>query len=127
MRNGLAATAVMVSMAASAEFRIDRSAMSDAYWQVWNSDVQAKIDADIEKSRKADGAFKVDAPDGAVLVLVVNWSARDTEADLGVRLPFADGTLEVATEEGLHDAPFAPSLRLALPREAVRLLRWQGR
>ena len=72
-------------------------------------------------------AYRLDASDGAVLVLVVNWSARDTEADLGVRLPFADGTLEVATEEGLHDAPFAPSIRLALPREAVRLLRWQGR
>lgn len=30
------------------------SAMSDAYWQMWNDDVQQKIDRDIEKYRKAD-------------------------------------------------------------------------
>ena len=31
------------------------------------------------------GIHRLDAPDGAVLVLVVNWSARDTEADIGQR------------------------------------------
>ena len=72
-------------------------------------------------------AYRLDAPDGAALVLVVNWSERDTEADISVALPFAEGTLEVATEDGLHDAPFAPSIRLILPREAVRLLRFGRR
>ena len=72
-------------------------------------------------------AYRLDAPDGAALILVVNWSERDTEADISVALPFADGTLEIATEDGLYDAPFAPSIRLALPREAVRLLRFGPR
>ena len=39
--------------------------MSDAYWRIWNDDVQAKIDADIERYRKADAAVAVAAPDGA--------------------------------------------------------------
>ena len=43
----------------------DRASMSDAYWKIWNDAEQARIDADIEKHRKADGAFEVDAPDGA--------------------------------------------------------------
>ena len=43
----------------------DRDLMSDAYWAIWNDAEQARIDADIEKNRKADGAFEVDAPDGA--------------------------------------------------------------
>ena len=29
--------------------------MSEAYWQIWNPQVQAQIDRDIEKNRKADG------------------------------------------------------------------------
>ena len=50
---------------ASAE--LDRSLMSDAYWSIWNDAEQARIDADIERNRKADGAFEVDAPDGAAV------------------------------------------------------------
>ena len=42
-------------------------AMSQKYWQTWNADVQARIDRDIEANRKADGAFEVDAPDGALV------------------------------------------------------------
>ena len=41
-----------------------RSVMSDAYWAIWNDAEQARIDADIERNRKADGAFFVGAPDG---------------------------------------------------------------
>ena len=41
-----------------------RSVMSDAYWKIWNDAEQARIDADIEANRKADGAFFVGAPDG---------------------------------------------------------------
>ena len=49
----------------------DAAAMSDAYWAVWNAEEQAKIDADIERNRKAD--FTVTAglgtglPAGAVV------------------------------------------------------------
>ena len=55
----------LAAMAAQAEFKVDRSAMSEEYWKIWNDDVQAKIDADIEKYRKADSSFAVSAPDGA--------------------------------------------------------------
>ena len=34
-------------------FQIDRSAMFDEYWRIWNDDAQRQIDADIEKYRKA--------------------------------------------------------------------------
>ena len=44
--------------------RQDRSLMSEAYWKIWNDAEQARIDSDIEKNRKADGAFEIDAPDG---------------------------------------------------------------
>ena len=60
----LAAT-MTASLAASAGFKMDRSAMSDAYWKIWNDDVQARIGADIEKYRKADATVEVAAPDGA--------------------------------------------------------------
>ena len=53
------------TLVASAAFELNRSVMSDAYWRIWNDDVQAKIDADIEKYRKADAAVAVAAPDGA--------------------------------------------------------------
>ena len=53
-----------VPLAAFAEFRADRSVMSDAYWEIWNDAVQAKIDSDIEKFRKADAEVEVSAPDG---------------------------------------------------------------
>ena len=65
MNAKLVMMAALAATAAQAEFKIDRSVMSDAYWNIWNDDVQAKIDADIEKYRKADGVFEVDAPDGA--------------------------------------------------------------
>jgi GH35 family endo-1,4-beta-xylanase len=42
------------------------AAMSDAYWKIWNPEVQARIDRDIEQHRKADGRFKVEGvPAGA--------------------------------------------------------------
>ena len=33
--------------------------MSEAYWKLWNPEEQARIEADIEKYRKADGEFSV--------------------------------------------------------------------
>ena len=62
----MAATAAFVGTGFGAEpFKVDRSVMSEKYWQIWNDDVQKKIDADIEKYRKADGSFEVAAPAGA--------------------------------------------------------------
>ena len=52
----------MVSFAVIGE--VDRSAMSEAYWKIWNEAEEARIDADIEANRKADGGFAVPAPDG---------------------------------------------------------------
>ncbi|MDD4515500.1 endo-1,4-beta-xylanase [Massilibacteroides sp.] len=44
--------------------------MSEAYWKIWNPKVQAKIDNDIEKNRKADGAIILTdfAPDTEVKI-----------------------------------------------------------
>ena len=39
---------------------IDRKAMSQAYWDLWNDDLQAKIDADLEKNRKTDAKWTLD-------------------------------------------------------------------
>ena len=46
---------------------IDRSVMSDKYWAIWNDAEQARIDADIEKNRKADASFALAAPSGTVV------------------------------------------------------------
>ena len=66
MKTTLATTvALALALAAQAEFKVDRAAMSEKYWSIWNDEVQAKIDADIERNRKADATFEVAAPDGA--------------------------------------------------------------
>ena len=62
MKNVLFAAAALAAFSAAAEFRLDRSAMSEAYWRIWNDDEQKKIDADIEKNRKTDA--KVEVGDG---------------------------------------------------------------
>ena len=43
----------------------DGGVMSEKYWTIWNAGEQARIDADIEANRKADGVFAIDAPVGA--------------------------------------------------------------
>lgn len=48
-------------------FAVDRSVMSDLYWKIWNSDEQMRIDADIERYRKADAVVDVDAPEGTTV------------------------------------------------------------
>ena len=66
MKTTLATTAALaLALTAQAEFKIDRSVMSGKYWEIWNDEVQAKIDADIERYRKADASVEVSAPDGA--------------------------------------------------------------
>ena len=57
----------LFACSASAEFKMDKSVMADAYWRIWNDESQAKIDADIEKFRKADAVVDINAPDGAVV------------------------------------------------------------
>lgn len=64
-RYGVALAALgFAGSAAFAEFKVDRSVMSEAYWKIWNDQAQAKIDADIEKYRKADASFEIAVPDG---------------------------------------------------------------
>ena len=66
MKKKIIAVAALAAVAVQAEFKVDRSAMSEEYWKIWNDDVQKRIDADIEKYRKADGAFALKGvPDGA--------------------------------------------------------------
>ena len=61
----LCAVAAVAHFSAFAEFKMDRSVMSDAYWKIWNDDVQKRIDADIEKYRKADAEVALEGiPDG---------------------------------------------------------------
>ncbi len=59
--------AVSAVGARTAEAGIDKSVMSDKYWAIWNDAEQARIDADIERNRKADAAFALAAPAGAVV------------------------------------------------------------
>ena len=62
--------AAFFPLVAAAGFTIDRSVMSDAYWEIWNDGVQARIDADIERYRKADYSVEIDAPDGTEVEVV---------------------------------------------------------
>ena len=67
-KSSIAATlALGLSLSAFAGIKIPGSAeedkekvMSDAYWALWNPEVQAKIDRDIEANRKADAEVKLD-------------------------------------------------------------------
>ena len=68
MKKPIALVAIVLCFGLKSEASdIDRSLMSDAYWAIWNDAEQARIDADIERNRKADGVFEVDAPDGAAV------------------------------------------------------------
>lgn len=57
---------LLLYTSAQAQYSFPKSAkedkariMSEAYWKIWNPQVQAQIDKDIEKNRKADGAFSL--------------------------------------------------------------------
>ena len=106
---GVSHAAFAAAAYAAAELKMDRSVISDAYWEIWNDAEQARIDEDIEANRKADGTFDIAAPDGggvkgeplvSGLFTRVKWNGTD----LGVRawapfdwkLPSSDpGLLEV--------------------------------
>ena len=42
----------------------DPSVMSEAYWNVWNEETQAALDAEIERNRKADAVVALPVEDG---------------------------------------------------------------
>ena len=48
--------------------------MSEAYWKLWNPEVQARIDRDIEKYRKADAVLKLEGLVAGTLVKVEQTS-----------------------------------------------------
>lgn len=45
------------------------STMSEAYWNIWNSEIQARIDADIDANRKADAILTLNVPKGTVVTI----------------------------------------------------------
>lgn len=51
--------AMLLAITCSAQAPDSKDVMSDAYWALWNDDVQRKIDADIERNRKADAVVVV--------------------------------------------------------------------
>ncbi|MBE6211225.1 MAG: 1,4-beta-xylanase [Rikenellaceae bacterium] len=62
----LSAVLAVVAVSVQAQIQFPRSQaedtkgyMSEAYWKLWNPEEQARIEADIEKYRKADGEFSV--------------------------------------------------------------------
>ncbi|MGN0854643.1 MAG: endo-1,4-beta-xylanase [Kiritimatiellia bacterium] len=65
MKSLILAGVAVAAAGLRAEFKMDRQVMSERYWQVWNANVQRRIDADIEKYRKADASVAVAAPEGA--------------------------------------------------------------
>jgi GH35 family endo-1,4-beta-xylanase len=66
---GFVALSVVASTTVLAGFAPDRSVMSERYWKVWTPEALAKMDADIERYRKADASVEVPVPDGAAVVV----------------------------------------------------------
>ena len=62
-------TILAAALGLAAHGAVDRSAMSEAYWKIWDAAEETRIDKDIEANRKADGAFAVPAPDGTEISL----------------------------------------------------------
>ncbi len=60
MRKNVLLGALVCGALTASAIDLDRSVMSDKFWEIWNDAALAKIDADIEKYRKADGSFAVD-------------------------------------------------------------------
>ena len=52
--------------------------MSEKYWSYWTSEVQAKIDADIEKNRKGDAQFTIEGVAEGTVVKVEQISSDFT-------------------------------------------------
>ncbi len=57
---------INLSLVQAQEKKNESKVMSEAYWKLWNSEVQAKIDEDIEKYRKASAVLNIEGlPEGA--------------------------------------------------------------
>src|SRR3546814_11070681 len=59
MKAGFLICAVFLSLNGWCQEPEKSPVMSDAYWALWNDDVQRKIDEDIDRYRKADAAVAV--------------------------------------------------------------------
>ncbi len=59
MRTLLIAFTALFLTASLSAYEPDRSVMSEKYWKIWNPEVMKKIDADIEKYRKADALVEL--------------------------------------------------------------------
>ena len=60
--------AVLLLSGRTVQAQLPDTAMSEAYWKMWNPEVQARIDRDIEANRKADAAVRVGRGAGEVRV-----------------------------------------------------------
>ena len=114
---------------AQAEFNVDKSVMSDKYWEVWNDAEQAKIDAAIEANRKADCTVTVDAPAGTEVTV----EQLDHEFRFGAHIFNFDQLInrEWKTRLSLvsHVAGPAPSARSVVKFRGFRgkyRLTWKG-
>ena len=47
------------TMAQETTYQDAKSVMKEGYWKLWNEDVQKKIDADIDKYRKANAEVRI--------------------------------------------------------------------
>lgn len=66
----LAASAIACCSCSGVEsFVLDRSVMSEAYWDIWNDDVQGRMDRAIDRYRKVDAVLRVDAPEGTTVTV----------------------------------------------------------
>ena len=109
----LLSLAVLPSVAA---FEIDKSAMSQEYWDIWNDDVLAKMDADIEKYRKADAEFEIDAPGGAGIRLQpkMRWGVK-TIYPKSVA-PIVSSSFKTSDLATFASGAFSKSLKVTAPR-----------
>ena len=64
MKKAVVCAVALSAALARGEFALDRSVMDEAYLKVWSEEERSRIDADIDRLRKADAVVEVPAPDG---------------------------------------------------------------
>ena len=70
MKRTLLICAVLASLQGWSQTPAASDVMSDAYWALWNEDVQQKIDADIDRNRKADAVVAVPEAEAGTVINV---------------------------------------------------------
>lgn len=65
MKKTLLVPLAFIAAAVSAEWRADMGAVSPEYWKIWTPEVKARLEADIDRYRKADFSEPLGAPAGA--------------------------------------------------------------